>query len=255
MIDLRVTLAVSLLVAPLVASPAASQTVSQQPQIIISDDPGRDKSKDEPYDVPELFGSKPFKPGELKGLAPLLVEYAARAGNVYERISIFENGVVSVHVTGKGREMRKALIIAPEALETYRTQVRELPLEILPRSEFQPDSKERAWVRVVRNDAVEERSFRSTDILPHQIENFRALLLDLLHAISEDNQVTNKMVSYVPRIGDRLISEDDASYEVKRLLGDGTIVEVELVGKSTKMYVPAEMLYKMFVDARPPRSQ
>lgn len=251
----RTTLVVVLAVIATGSVALVGQTLSQQPQIIKSEDASRDRSNDEPYDIPELFGSRPFKPGELEGLAPLLVEYSARAGNIFERISIFQNGVVSVHVNSEGVDSRKTLIISDEALATYREQAARVPLDQLAVTQSDPAIRSRASLRIVRDDRVQERRFATTDVLPQDIENFRSLLVDLLRAIADDRQVTNPLTGYVPKVGDRLISEDRHMYEIKRFVNDGTIVEVELVGKFTRMYVPTEMIYKMFIDLRPGRAQ
>lgn len=218
-----------------------------------SEEAGRDKSGDEPYDIPELYGSRPFEGSTA--LPAILAEYAVRAGEVYERISIFENGVASIHVTGRERELRKRLIVSEESMKIYREQVAALPLGDLPRSEFALGQKNSARIRITRNGEIEQREFLPGTILPLSIDNFRRLMTDLLDAIALDEQMTNPIATYTAQAGDRLISEDQKMYTVTRILQEGTIVEVELVGKSQKMYVPTELLPKLFIDVRPARRQ
>lgn len=238
----------SALLVPLIALLLASAGWSQTNQVP-SREAGADTSGDEPFDIPELYGSKPFTTGTSTKLPSILAEYAVRAGVVYERISLFDNGVASIHVKGGEREMRKQLVVSDEALAIYREQVARLPLERLPRSEFRLTGNV-ARLRISRDGRIEERQFIAGTTLPHEVENFRQLLADLLDAITRDQQVTNPITTYMPAVGDKLISEDGKMHTVTRILQDGTIVEVELVGKPTKMYVPTELLPKLFIDAR-----
>lgn len=237
----------------LISSGALAQTVPSGQ--VPSEEAGRDKSGDEPFDIPELYGSRPFEGNESSKLPSLLAEYAVRAGDVYERISIFENGVAAIHVTGRERELQKRLIVSDESMKIYREQISTLPLSDLPSSQFALDRKNSARIRVMRNGEVEEREFLPGTMLPLGVENFRLLLADLLEAITLDQQVTNPITTYTAQIGDRLISEDQKMYTVMRILQEGTIVEVELVGKSQKMYVPTELLPKLFIDVRRARRQ
>lgn len=241
-----------LIVVFIVAADARGQ--SSQPNIVSSREAGAANPADEAFDIPELYGSRPFVSGSAEKLPAVLAEYAVSSGAVYERISIFDNGVVTIHVTGRGRDMRKQIIVSDEAMKIYREEVARLPIAELPRSEFTP-TENVARLRIGRNGTTEERHFLAGTILPRQIANFRQLLTDLLDAIALDNQVTNPITTYIPQIGDKLISEDQKMYTVTRLLRDGTIVEVELAGKPTKMYVPTELLPKLFIDARVARRE
>jgi hypothetical protein len=238
---------VQLLVASLIATTSAAQSVPSTPLVI--EDAGRDKSGDEPFDVPELYGTQPFVAGAAKALPKVIVEYAVDAGAVFHRLSIFDNGVAAIHIRGNGPEVRKKLILPADALQLYREQVSQLPLEELPRWQKAGgfSGENQSVLRILRNDAIEERTFASTAVLPRQVENFRQLLDDLFAAIASDEQITNPLANYVPTPGDRLVSIDQHLYEVKRIVSDGTIVELQLVGKPTRTYVPTELLYKMFV--------
>jgi hypothetical protein len=249
---LRVLLLVVTLPAVLSSGALAQSIPSGQ---VPSEEAGRDKSGDEPYDIPELYGSRPFEGNESAKLPTLLAEYAIRAGDVYERISIFENGVAAIHIAGRERELQKRLIVSDESMKIYREQIAKLPLSELPSSQFALDRRNNARIRITRNGQVEEREFIPGTMLPLAVENFRLLLADLLEAITQDQQVTNPITTYTAQIGDRLISEDQKMYTVTRILQEGTIVEVELVGKSQKMYLPAELLPKLFIDVRSPRRQ
>lgn len=229
----------------LLAPTLLAQTSGRVP----SRDAGADNSGDEPFDIPELYGSTVFARGQATRLPALLAEYAVTAGAVYERISLFDNGVASIHIAGRDRDIKKQLVVSEESLRIYREEVARLPMSDLPKTEFRPTGNF-ARLRIGRNGTVEERLFIAGTVLPRQIETFRQLLTDLLDAITQDQQITNPITTYKPAVGDKLISEDNKMYEVKRILQEGTIVEVELVGKSTKMYVPTELLPKLFIDAR-----
>ena len=227
------------------AMPAVAQTVIPVP----TEEAGRDKSGDEPYDVPELYGTRPVERGSGLELPRLLVEYSSRAQGTFQRLAIFENGVAAIHVTNGSFTTRKKLVLPDESMKLYRAQVEKLPIELIP-VEMERDRKSEAVLRIGREAIYVERRFPATSVLPMQIENFRGMLLDLLDAIASDRQVTNPVTTYVPKKGDRLISEDGQTFKIVRIANEGTIVELEEVGKPTRMFVPAELLYTMFVEYR-----
>src|SRR5882757_1832654 len=74
--------------------------------------PERERKKLAKYDIPELAGSKQaVGPQRIDGRLPKpLVDYSATTADIYQRLSIFEGGLVVVEVRGAGGTIRKKVI-------------------------------------------------------------------------------------------------------------------------------------------------
>src|SRR3954453_1390637 len=84
--------------------------------------PERERKKLAKYDIPELVGSRQaVGPQRIDGrLRKPLVDYSVTTSAVYQRISIFEGGLVVVEVRGGGGGViRKKVIIPDAALHNY----------------------------------------------------------------------------------------------------------------------------------------
>src|SRR5947209_10786819 len=83
--------------------------------------PERERKKLAKYDIPELAGSRQaVGPQRIDGRLPKpLVDYSAMTSDVYQRLSIFEGGLVVVEVRGTGGTIRKKVIIPDDALHSY----------------------------------------------------------------------------------------------------------------------------------------
>src|SRR3954452_9773705 len=84
--------------------------------------PERERKKLAKYDIPELVGShQAVGPQRIDGrLRKPLVDYSVTTSAVYQRISIFEGGLVVVEVRGGGGGLiRKKVIIPDDALHNY----------------------------------------------------------------------------------------------------------------------------------------
>src|SRR5688572_4164614 len=115
---------------------------SSAPQAAPPPDPGHDISKVDPapdqgaiavplpeisrrrmkrYEVPELSGARQALGSQLiNGELPKpQIDYIAEEGTIAQRLSIFEGGLVVVHMTGAGGVVRKKVIIPPDALKAY----------------------------------------------------------------------------------------------------------------------------------------
>src|SRR3954454_6918024 len=83
--------------------------------------PERERKKLAKYDIPELAGSRQaLGPQRIDGHLPKpLVDYSAMMADIYQRLSIFEGGLVVVEVRGAGGKIRKKLLIPDDALKRY----------------------------------------------------------------------------------------------------------------------------------------
>src|SRR3954454_10793117 len=83
--------------------------------------PERERKKLSKYDIPELAGSKQAVGSQrIDGRLPKpLVDYSVATASLYQRLSIFEGGLVVVEGRGTGGTIRKKVIIPADALSNY----------------------------------------------------------------------------------------------------------------------------------------
>ena len=84
--------------------------------------PDLDSRKYRRYEVIELAGAMPVDGSLLVDgrLPAVVVDYVSQLGKVRQRVSIFENGVVSIELSGVGGRVEKKLLIPPDAVAAYR---------------------------------------------------------------------------------------------------------------------------------------
>lgn len=206
----------------------------------------------EKFEIPELAGARPATGSNLvAGRLPRpLVDYLVKAGAVSQKLSIFENGLVSVRVTGVGGEVRKKVILPEDALAEFRKWLNPSQLALAEPSD--PGVSSSVSILRVYDDSgnVTERRFNPSTVNGAQLTRQKLLLEDLLQTIAEDREVTNSLANYRPAVGDRLIGDDRKIYEVTGLVKNGAIIELRSLSEPVTRYVSADDLPKQFVSAR-----
>lgn len=235
------------------ALPCVAQSVeTAPPRIITAEDAARDKSHDEPYDTPELFGAQKLDVGKGGRLPSILAEYTVRSGKVFQRVSVFDNGVVSLHIRGVGPDMKRQLVMPPETLDTVRTLIGRVDAGTLAAaaSRMHDRGTDYAQLRFRRDASVYELMFGSSEAIPQSVTSLREMLGELLALIADDHQVANPVSTHTAAVGDRLVSDDGEVYRVTRIVTDGDIVELENSQNTMRLFIPANMLYKIFNSVR-----
>lgn len=227
--------------------PVAPDTVIATPV------PERQQKRLKTYDMPELAGAKQALGTQLiDGRLPKpLVDYIAAEGNIEQRISIFEGGLVVVRMTGAA-SMQKKVIIPADALAQYTRAITAESLRTIDQRELAPAERwQRATVRVYAADGTHvERTFHPGRVPPKELNDHVAPLRDLLRAISEDRGVTTSLANYEPKEGDQLVADDHKVYKVMRVAGGAGIVELQCLDAPTKLYVAKKDLHLYFLGRR-----
>ena len=212
--------------------------------------PEQERKRLEKYDMPELVGSRQALGSQLVDdkLPKPIVDYLATEGNVQQRLSMFEGGLVVVNVTGVGATIRKKLIIPDDALQTYRKAIAASALaEIRPASLPPPQPRREGRIRVYDSKGnFVERVFDPIAALPKPLNDQLLPLQDLLRAICEDRGVTNTVAGYMPAVGDQLVADDRKVYRVTRVI-EKHIVELRCINQPTTIYVDVKDLYNYFI--------
>ncbi|HVR43865.1 MAG TPA: hypothetical protein VMS56_10535 [Thermoanaerobaculia bacterium] len=206
------------------------------------------------YQVVELAGARPADESLLVDgrLPAAFADLVSDLGSIHQKISLFENGLVSIELAGAGGRIRKRVIIPPDAVLAYREFF--TPDDL---ADFRPvDSGEAGRDQVVMRIAAKdqpavERKFRATIALPHRVERYRLVLQDLLRALAEDREVTNPITGYEPKIGDMLISDEQRAYELVRILQGGELLELRSTSEPVRRFVPRKDLHLYFIGVRP----
>ena len=212
--------------------------------------PERERKKLAKYDIPELAGSRQaIGPQRIDGRLPRpLVDYSATTTDVYQRISIFEGGLVVVEVRGSGGTIRKKVIIPDDALHSYLHSISPTALASVRDSELsKPRDTRRSLLRAY--DAQQnfvERQFDPMSTMPKALSDQVVPLQDLLRAIYQDRAVTNSVAGYMPKAGDQLVGDDKKVYKVVRVVSD-KIVELRCLSAPTTIYVDVKDLYNYFI--------
>jgi hypothetical protein len=212
--------------------------------------PERERKKLAKYDIPELAGSRQaVGPQRIDGRLPKpLVDYSAMTSDVYQRLSIFEGGLVVVEVRGTGGTIRKKVIIPDDALHSYLHSISPAALAAVRDSELsKPRDTRRSLLRAY--DAEQnfvERQFDPMATMPKALSDQVVPLQDLLRVIYQDRGVTNSVAGYTPKAGDQLVGDDRKVYKVVRVVSD-KIVELRCLSQPTTIYVDVKDLYNYFI--------
>ncbi|MCU1348458.1 MAG: hypothetical protein JWO56_1488 [Acidobacteria bacterium] len=203
------------------------------------------------YDMPELTGSHQAIGSQLiDGRLPRpLVDFIVLNAKVQQRLSLFEGGLVVVHMSGVGGTIRKKVVIADESLQSYLKGVQPAALAHLQLKKPIPD-RSAASLRVYDGEGKPFiLAYDPISTLPKALHEGILPLEDLLRAISEDRAVTSTMAGYQPKVGDQLVGDDRKTYRVERVMDEGRVVELHCTSQPTIMYVAAKDLYNYFVGA------
>ena len=212
--------------------------------------PERERKKLEKYDIPELAGSRQAIGSQrIDGRLPKpLIDYSAMTADVYQRLSIFEGGLVVVEVRGAGGTIRKKLIIPDDALKSYVHSISPAALAAVHDSELsKPRDTRRSLLRAY--DAQQhfvERQFDPMATMPKELSDQIVPLQDLLRTIYQDRAVTNTVAGYMPKAGDQLVGDEAKIYKVVRVVND-KIVELHCLSQPTTIYVDVKDLYNYFI--------
>ena len=206
------------------------------------------------YDVPDLAGARQALGSQLiDGRLPRpLIDYLARTGEVAQRVSIFEGGLVVLNMTGASA-IRKKVLIPADAVAAYRKAITAEGLGAIdPGSLPHPEATRYAQIRAYAADGTfVERVFDPGRVNPKGLEDKVAPMRDLLRAISEDRDVTTSLAGYEPRPGDELVADDQKIYRVIRIVDPPGVVELKCLTAPTTIYVAKKDLKEYFVGARP----
>lgn len=212
--------------------------------------PERQRRRLKKYEIPELVGSRQAIGSQLiDGELPRpRLDYYARNGNVDQRISFFDGGLVVIRMAGAGGTIHKRVIIPAEAVRKYLDAASAEALRSIRESELSaPNEKRFAFLRVYDASGKPiERAFDPSGAQPRKLHDGIAPIEDLLRALSEDRTVTSTIAGYEPKIGDELVGDDRKTYRVERIMTDG-IVQLRCTSQPTVVYVAKKDLYNYFV--------
>jgi tellurite resistance-related uncharacterized protein len=211
--------------------------------------PERERKKLAKYDIPELAGARQaVGPQRIDGHLPRpLVDYSATTADIYQRLSIFEGGLVIVEVRGAGGTIRKKVILPDDALRSYVHTISPTALASVHDSELsKPRDTRRSLLRAYDGPNFVERQFDPMATMPKTLSDQVIPLQDLLRVIYQDRAVTNSVAGYMPKVGDQLVSDDKKIYKVVRVVSD-KIVELHCLSQPTTIYVDVKDLYNYFI--------
>ena len=212
--------------------------------------PERERKKLSKYDIPELVGSRQAVGSQrIDGRLPRpIVDYSANTSAVYQRLSIFEGGLVVVEVRGTGGTIRKKVIIPADALQNYLRAISPPALAAVRAGDLtQPRDTRRAVLRAYdAKQAFVERQFDPMATMPKGLSDQVVPIQDLLRAVYQDRTVTNSVAGYMPKVGDQLVGDDRRVYKVVRVVSE-KIVELRCLSQPTTIYVDIKDLYNYFI--------
>lgn len=202
------------------------------------------------YNSAELNGAAPALGSQLiDGRLPRpILDYGSRSSGSLQRISIFEGGLVVLHIDAGGARLRKRVHVPPGSIDVYLGLLSNSRIEALAKYDMGlAISKDTAYLRRYRDDGTPvEVRFANSRILPDDIQRLRTVLDDLVRILSEDREVTNPMIAYRPRLGDRLIGEDQKLYQVISIKNEGTLLELRSTKDPITIYVSTQDVYTNF---------
>lgn len=216
--------------------------------------PQKQRKKLQKYDLPELAGSRQALGSQLVNgeLPKPLVDYIESSGEVRQRISIFEGGLVVVDLTSAAASIRKKLLIPTDALGKYLEAASPKMVEPIRQTNLTlPVASRKATLRVYQQRDVTpkfvERSFDPMSALPKPLTDAVIPLQDLMRAICEDREVTNSIANYTPKAGDELVGDDRNVYRVVRVISGRGMVELRCLTQPTSIYVKTTDLHNYFI--------
>ena len=190
----------------------------------------------------------PGRPSVRNASTKPLVDYSATTADIYQRLSIFEGGLVVVEVRGAGGTIRKKVIIPDDALRSYVKTISPSALASVHDAELsKPRDTRRSLLRAYDGQQnFVERQFDPMATMPKALSDQIVPLQDLLRAIYQDRAVTNSVAGYMPKVGDQLVGDDKKIYKVVRVVSD-KLVELHCMSQPTTIYVDVKDLYNYFI--------
>jgi hypothetical protein len=212
--------------------------------------PEKERRRLKRYEIPELVGSRQAIGSQLLDgrLRHPMLDFITEQGPIHQRLSIFEQGLVVIDAHGAGGTIRKKLLIPDDALKNYVRSISTKALSgVRPAEIEKPHDGRRSLLRVYGGPAYfVEREFDPMSTLPKRLSDMIVPLEDLLRAIYEDREVTNSVANYQPKVGDKLVGDDQKIYRVA-YIADGHIVELECLSQPMRLFVEMKDLYLYFI--------
>lgn len=236
------------------ATPSSAQTSGPVPTelgtaiSIPTPDEGRIDTRK--YNTAELNGAAPAIGSQLvDGRLPRpLLDYVSKSAASLQRISFFEGGLVVVHIEAGGARLRKRVRVPPGSVDVYLDLLTPAQIDALDHNDLSlAIAKERSYLRRYREDGTPvEIGFSNSRILPAEVQRLRTVLDDLVRILAEDREVTNPMIAYTPRLGDRLIGEDQQLYKVTAINNQGAMLELTSTRDPVKIFVATKDVFTYF---------
>jgi hypothetical protein len=202
------------------------------------------------YNTAELNGAAPAIGSQLiDGRLPRpVLDYVAKSAASMQRISFFEGGLVVVHMEAGGARLRKRVRIPAGAVDVYLDLLSPTQIDLLAENDQGLSiAAERSFIRRYRDDGTPvEIAFSNSRVLPSEIQRLRTVLDDLVRILAEDREVTNPMIAYTPRLGDRLIGEDQQLYKVTAINNQGAMLELTSTRDPVKIFVATKDVFTYF---------
>lgn len=213
--------------------------------------PDEDAIDESRYSSPELTDTRAAVGSQLiEGRLPApLLDYAIVTSKSSQRLTFFEKGLVVLHMKAGDANLRKRMILPEGALTDYLALLPPDKAARINRDEILTNglSDDRGIIRIYReNGTHEEIVFSNSRVLPATVQQLRSTLDDLVRILAEDRGATNPMSKYVPRIGDKLISEDMKLFEVTALMNEGKLIELTGLQEPIRLFVEKDDIVSYF---------
>ena len=244
----------ALVLSPLIATAEEHDITKVDPAppgaVIATPLPERQRRQMRKLDIPELVGAKQALGSQLiDGRLPKpVLDYVVVENNVEQRLSIFEKGLVVVHMTGAGgTTMLKRVLIPDDALKAYlKSATADALARVGKKDVSAPDNNRRSLLRIYRADGEHvELSFDPVGVIPKSLGDQIHPIEDLIRAISLDRTVTSSVADYQPKVGDELVSDDRKTWRVERVMN--SVVQLHCLSQPMIIYVDKKDLANYFV--------
>ena len=210
-------------------------------------------SEDEEYgwEDPELWGSQSVE--AIPGDARLLVDYQMTAGELRQRLTLYDEGFARVEWVHGTSTIDRALLLAEDAARNWRDIVGgfRLPSSSYRASERLSHASNAVTITLHRGEKPERYQFSTAAALPSELGTLRALLDALAQSMVEDRQVANPVSTYAPVVGDVLLDPEGNRYRIMRVVDSPRVVELRRADPPMTTWVPQRDLYTMFTAISP----
>jgi len=213
--------------------------------------PNEGEIDEQSYTSPELTDTRPANGSQLiDGRLPRpQLDYSIVTPKSLQRLSFFEQGLVVLHMKAGDANLRKRMLLPEGALDEYLKLMTPDNAAAISRNEVLTNglSDDRGIIRIYRDDgSYEQVVFSNSRILPVGVQQLRSTLDDLIRILAEDRGATNPLANYVPKIGDKLISEDMKLFEITALAEEGRIIEFTGLQEPVRVYVAKDDIASYF---------